>query len=322
MNTFDKILKYGCMSLILLFSSCIDEDRDNCPPDMVDGSYIRFVYDYNMTFEDLFSKQVNKLDVYCFDEYGSFLYQIQDQAVSGTFPKGYIMKIPEEAKEASRFVVWSGVGSKACVATQMTRGASSIDELEMHLKQYSNNEVGEKIEPVWYGAEAYKGGDTTTISLVKNTNTIRVVLQAVDDSVKLDINDFTFTMDAANGAYDSEDNVSSDTRWHYRPYLKYNEDESCGVAELNTLRLLADTENKLTVKHTPSQSTLLDIDLNKMINAMKAQDYSGMPLQEYMDREDDYKITIFVSSTTGGSWEVVKIEVNPWIPRDQAQSGN
>jgi len=345
MDKFGKIIGYGCLGIMLLLISCIREDLDDCPPELNGGSYIRFVYDYNMAFEDLFSKQVSKLNVYLFDEAGTFVSLLTDESADGsTFPKDYTMKIPQELKNISRFVVWSGLDNDMHTITGMTPGVSKITNLIEQLKVSSGNRYTTKMQPLWYGKALYnlpnttktstdsegilRENDTTVVSLVKNTNLIRVVLQAVEDSMELDIDDFKFTLEAVNTAYDYNDDVCSDTHCYYYPYLTYNEDQTCGVAEMNMMRLLSDRDNRLLIEHIPGKETLLEIDLNKIVNAMKVQDYSGMPLQEYMDREDEYKITVFVKKTNAGSgesdgsWTVVEIQMKPWISRDQNNPGN
>ena len=341
MDKLSKIIGYSCLSIVLLFSSCIRDGLDECPPEGDGSSYIRFVYDYNMSFEDLFHVQACKMNVYLFDDNGTFLYMLsEDCGIGATFPKGYAMKIPVEVKHATRLVAWSGLHNETRDVVSMTPGVSQMNDLKVQLKQYSGNQFKEKMKPLWHGAEVRllpespnsEGeeetvrlkNDTTTISLTKNSNIVRVVMQSVEDNLRLDINDFKFTMEAVNGAYDCHNNICSNTCWYYSPYLAYNEDNTCGIVELNTLRLQADRNNRLLIEHTPSEEMLLDIDVNKIINAMKAQDYSGMSLQEYMDREDEYKITVFVkksSAAMGASWVVVDVQLNPWVDRDQDQTG-
>lgn len=326
----------GSLSMMLLFSSCVRDGLEECPP--VGGeSYLRFVYDYNMAFEDLFHKQVAKMDVFLFDEKGTFIYRMSDECATGkTFPREYVMQIPEEANAATRFVAWPGLHNETRFATSMTPGISTMNDLQVQLKRYNNNLLKEKMRPLWHGTAPRAsasldaegnllGNDTTTISLLKNTNTVRIVLQLLDNTPEIDIREFEFTLEAANSAYDCHNNIYAEDRWKFQPYLAYNEDKTCGVVELNTLRLMADRDNRLLVTHTPSKETILDIDLNKYINALKVQDYSGMPLQEYMDREDEYKVIIFLRR--GGDapgkegWVVAEVRMNPWINRDQDQAG-
>jgi len=47
------------------------------------NSYVRFVYDYNLEYIDLFHKQATKMNLYVFDEKGVFVTELKEE--SGAF---------------------------------------------------------------------------------------------------------------------------------------------------------------------------------------------------------------------------------------------
>ena len=64
MNRFIGYIQVACCCL-LLCASCV---RDGMDEDC--NSYVRFVYDYNLEYIDLFHKQATKMNLYVFDEKG------------------------------------------------------------------------------------------------------------------------------------------------------------------------------------------------------------------------------------------------------------
>lgn len=326
-----KHTRYAFLGIILLLtSSCVKDGLEPCPdPDGEYYSYIRFIYDYNMSFEDLFHNQVSSIDLYLFDDNGTFIEKISDECSNGaTFPKGYLMGIPEAYKEVTQFVAFPGVRQELLTATKMLPGISTIADLEVSLNKLQKESiVNTQFESFWNGNITYTRtkvdrNDTTVISLTKNTNTLRVVLQLLDENEgeKLDINEFSIRLKTTNSAYSAYNDIINDTPWMYHPHYTANDnDEVTAVAELSTLRLMEDRENRLKIEHDSSLEAILDINLNKYINALKLQEYNNMSLQEYMDREDTYKLIIFLKKTDGfkQKWMAAQISINDWIVRDQ-----
>ena len=69
-----------CMSLLLLLlslSACsaVDEDLLPCAPPPNTYTTVRFVYDYNMQYTDLFDKHAGSVSLYVFDEDGIMLFR-------------------------------------------------------------------------------------------------------------------------------------------------------------------------------------------------------------------------------------------------------
>jgi len=315
----------------LLTSSCIRDGLDECPdPHGEYYSYIKFVYDYNMSFEDLFHRQVSKIDLFLFDENGLYMQKLSDRAPNGsTFNKGYIMGLPEDYKDVTQFVAFPGIYEDQLNVTNMIPGQSTINDLYVRLNDRNDNIVNQEIKPLWHGNIAaartkVNRNDTTVISLTKNTNKIRIVLQSLIDTLDVNVNDFSFELQSVNGSYDSYNTPADDSVWFYEPYFTYNDDEAGAVAELNTMRLMSDRENYLVISYLSND--MIDINLNRYLNALKLQEYTTMSLQEYMDREDEYKIIIFLTKTgiddpdpnpDTQTWVATKISINSWNVRDQ-----
>lgn len=329
MNKLVKYVRYACLALVALLTACIRDGLEECPPESEYYSYIRFVYDYNMSFEDLFHRQVGRVNLYLFDEAGAYMGALTDQApTNNTFGKGYIMGLPELYKDATQFVAFAGRYDNLANTTNMLPGTSTINDLCTALHDRLNKTIDIAVEPLWHGNIAGPGtrvnrNDTTLISLTKNTNSIRVVLQSLVDDAEVNVTDFSFCLQAANADYDAYNRTADPTVWHYHPFHAFNDPQTGAVAELHTMRLLAEKENRFTVTQLSTGTALLDINLNKYINALKLEKYDTMSLQEYMDREDEFSIIIFLTKANDPerpndeNWVATQISINSWVSRDQ-----
>lgn len=301
---------------------------DECPPDPNQHySYISFVYDYNLAYENLFHRQVSDIDLYLFDEDGVYIQKLTDEAAKGnTFEEGYIMGLPEAYKDAVQFVAFPGLRQEPLQATGMVPGVSNIDELYVNLHSPEEQMFDYTLDPFWHGHIVYlssrvEQNDTTVIPLKKNTNSFRMVFESLDEGYDVDIDEFSVKLTIANGAYDAYNQMADDNDWCYQPYLRENDTErGVGIVEMNTLRLLKEYDNRLTIRHEPTDDTLIDVNLNKYLNALRLENYSDMPFQEYLDREYSFKIIIFLKRITDGQqsgWKAARININGWEPRDQ-----
>lgn len=322
-------MQVASVGMVLLLTSCIKDGAEFCE------SYIRFVYDYNMEYEDLFHKQASKINLYLFDQNGLFIRELKDDAgTNETFARGYKMLLPDGLKGTTQIVAWSGLSNENYQTPALTPGQSTLEDLQVSLNKQKDNIHNTELPSLWHSQlvetsapNINYSNDTITMSLVKNTNNIRIVLQALDNDLTVDIENFEVELQSVNGSYDHLNNTVDQNTWTYLPHVKKN-DEGTGaaIAELSTLRLLADRENRLTVSYKPANKVVLDIDLNKYLNALRLEKYSDMPLQEYLDRESEYGIIIFLTKTEGskpetGSWVSAAIQINEWYIRYQEVNG-
>jgi hypothetical protein len=319
-------------SLALLLASCVKEGGEVCE------SYLRVVYSYNMEYKDLFDRQASFFDLFVFDaETGLFDREIR---VEGPFAENYRMKIPADMQGRKyHFVLWAGLHfdsydfphhSDRTELDGMIPGVSTMEDLLVHVKGHSEQKVDrvDHLEPLWHGIlrdVEYPAGErhTVVMPLVKNTNTFRVVLQTLDavqsraEAEPIDIDDFDVRIYSANGRYNHLNSVLDDHGRHieYLPHYTGNDPEAGGIAELSTMRLMDSRANNLMLSDKASGNTILNLDLNVYLNALKFQQWLDMPLQEYMDREDKYAVLILLQKEAGEGWVAASIEINGWLLR-------
>ena len=149
-------------------------------------------------------------------------------------------------------------------------------------------------------------------------------MQMLDDS-SIHVDDYDFRIISPNGRYNHENGFwgdETDEKVEYTAYHTEDDPETGAIAELNTLRLMTDTENRLVITHKSSGNVILDIPLNKYLNALRLQQYADIPLQEYLDRADKHGIILFFKGMDGnGNYISVDVQINGWLIRKQEVDG-
>lgn len=172
-------------------------------------------------------------------------------------------------------------------------------------------------------ADLYSEG---TVKMMKNTNSIRIVLQHVDGTpVKADDFDFEIIDDNTLFNYDNDLLPNGDVT--YIPWAKGQAQTGVSIvgpdqvlpqpvevayAELCTSRLMTKNSPRLLVKRHEDGGTVIDFPLNNYLLLMRSDRYSKMGDQEYLDRESRWTLYFFLQA---GIWLQTSIVVNDWVVR-------
>lgn len=325
MDKLIKYVRYSALAFVILLTGCFRNGLDECG-DSDHYSYIKFE-DIDINGVDRFPTDLKRMDIFLFDEDGFYMQRLTDRATGDQFPKKYTMGIPEQYKDAKRFVAFGGLNENNYSVSSMVIGQSGIADLEIALNPKTNNYTNDKLEPLFQGyvlhEAALNRNDTVRISLNKNHHVIRLIIQSLDDDWVVDEKEFDITVEAANSSYDAFNNIADySTVWKYGPYVKKNDVYSGVVTETNTLRLMADDDrNRLKVNSLNDGGyEILDIDLNRFLNALRLEKYEEMDFQEFLDKQDVFAVAIFLDKDNGtqeGKWVMSRMEVNGWVVRDQ-----
>lgn len=320
------ILRLLAVWLVLLpvFTSCIYEDLEECPQPYS----VCFRYDYNMEFANLFADEVDNLSVYVFNADGKYLRTFSDRGEALRKP-GYRLPLPLEAGNY-RFVTWAGLEGNDFVPTTLQPGVSSPDDLVVALR-HDGGEVpsDSPLTPLWQAkAENIvvpEPGEvrTDTLGLVKDTKTIRVILQR-RDGAPIHAADYGFRIECPRGngrlAYDNT--LLDEEMLIYRPYSQTETAATADTvahvtADMSVSRLLVDNAMRLFVSKADGGSTLVDIPLiGYLLLTQMEQDKRIKSNQEYLDRQDFYTITLFLDGEPGEvHWFDGLIIINGWALR-------
>lgn len=300
---------YGsCLLLLLVLFSCtsIDETLPEC------RLYVRFRYDYNMEFSDAFASQVNRVDVFVFDKDGTFVMKKSEQGE--TLGGGsYRMPLPLPVGEY-RIAAWAGM-SDDFEMPKPVAGKTTLEELTVRMKREESLVHNKALNPLWYGgvqAVSFTGRQeqTETVSLIKDTNKFRFILQKSGPGEELDINDCLFEVRADNGYYDWNNDLLDDDMISYRPYYLEKVEDVGIVVEMNTMRLLEHKKVYLTLTRKSDGKELMKIDLIPYLLLTKMEGHN-IPAQEYLDRQSEYAIVFFYNPELL-NFLSTKIVINGW----------
>lgn len=300
---------YGsCLLLLLVLFSCtsIDETLPEC------RLYVRFRYDYNMEFSDAFASQVNRVDVFVFDKDGTFVMKKSEQGE--TLGGGsYRMPLPLPAGEY-RIAAWAGL-SDDFEMPEPVAGKTTLEDLTVRMKREESLVHNKALNPLWYGgvqAVSFTGRQeqTETVSLIKDTNKFRFILQKSGPGEELDINDCLFEIRADNGYYDWNNDLLDDDMISYRPYYLEKVEDVGIVVEMNTMRLLEHKKVYLTLTRKSDGKELMKIDLIPYLLLTKMEGHN-IPAQEYLDRQSEYAIVFFYNPELL-NFLSTKIVINGW----------
>ena len=324
------------MAIALPMASCYSvwDDNDDCP---TETEYrVKFVHDYNMLFTDAFATQVRSVTLYAFDESGKLVLQQSEQG-EALSRDDYTMKL-DLAPGNYRLVAWAGLAEgNAYEVPLLQEGVSDMEDLTCRINRYRRTLHGEEIDsvgylhPLWHGitepqtlTRAAVNTQTVTMPLMKNTSTIRVILQQMAAG-QMDASQFEFTITDENGMMTHENHiVEGDGILTYMPYHQAQgstvvegeateEQLNMVVAELSVGRLMADADTRLTVSNRETGKPVLSIPLIDYLELCRTVANYDMPLQEYLDREDTYTMTFFLDSDN--AWINTQVIINDWIVR-------
>jgi hypothetical protein len=233
-------------------------------------------------------------------------------------------------------LAWCGVGEgESFKVPQAQVGVTTIEELTCRMNRVAENGYGkveEDLAPLFHGRATVTLSDepgihTETISLTKNTNVVRVVLQQLSGE-DFDLDAFSFEIQDYNGHMAHDNSLLQDELLVYKPWSIrtgnadinadiYNDDVTrasstvgVAVAEMTVGRLLEDANPILVVRNLDKGDVVLSIPLVDYALLVKGNYNKAMSNQEYLDRQDEYNMTFFLDEA--GRWISSSIVVNSW----------
>ena len=181
---------------------------------------------------------------------------------------------------------------------------------------------GKDLHPLFFGdldltvdpdATDYTAG---TVYMMKDTNSIRILLQNVDGT-PVDPADFTFEI-TDNNTLLSWQNAVVPTAGGitYHPWATgqagAGETEEGGDAEFSTSRLIAGSNARLVINSVADGHPVLSIPLVNYLLLLKSLHFDSMGSQEFLDRESRWNMILFLDN---GRWIDTRIVINDWIVR-------
>lgn len=295
---------------------------------------VRFRFDFNLKYADAFRNEVKSVAVYVFDQEGKFVTKATDSGVPLT-QEGYVLEIPGLPSGIYDVVAWCGLEDDDSFS--VTDPATKT-ELVCRMKTASRTKATETYSNQHFGGLFYGyvekadlknlppgSVNTVVIPLVKNTNNIRVLLQSINTDINLTPEQFEFAIYDINPELGWDDNITTPIPITYDPFntkqgsITLNDNTevmTAAVAEFSVGRLFTRTTDKtrLVITQRSNGQKVFDVPLVDYFLMVKGYYAQSMTDQEYLDRQDDYSIVIFLEHKEGpdGWFIAARIYINGW----------
>ena len=304
---------------------------------------VRFRYDKNLKWADAFASEVKSVNLYVFDSDGLFL-----QEYSGRGPAlstgNYFIELKDLPAGDYKFVAWCGLDNdtddESFTVPQPVVGRTTIDELTCSLnipgKSRSSLSSDKKLYFLYHGYledTLIDDNDGTTyehvIELTKDTNHIRIILQEISSDEDMIPEDYEIFIESANGVMAYDNSMLSTDVITYQPWALDNDVVEIGKPDVSETVFVKGVYADLSLArlmNSENRSLMLTI----MDNKRKGQVIARVPLiqyallsrmyyeeayghkmsdQEFLDREDEYVFTFFLS---GNRWVNSYIDIHSW----------
>ena len=294
------------------------------------GVYISFKYDYNLKDANAFANEVNSVALYVFDEEETLVDQLTTTDKEALSDDKFEMVLQLDPGEY-RLLAWGGLMNEESfdLLANAEIGKTKLQELQvrMHRDHNANGDavVEKDLLPLYHGSmeivvDDVEGTYKHTMSLMKDTNVVRILLNELSGH-EADADDFIFEIEDSNGLYDWDNTLLDDEQITYKAWYKESvstdtetmsrAQESVGgaLAELTIGRIRADRSPILRIRSSETGEDIVRLPLAEYALMVKGQYNLGMSSQEYLDRVDEYNMTLFLNE---GEWVSTSILIHSW----------
>lgn len=335
----------AAMAAVLLpaCNSLIYDDEGDCSV-----TYrLTFRYDMNLKWADAFANEVRSVRVLAYDPQGNLVWQKTDRGDHLAHP-GYSMTLDLPAGDY-HLVAWCGLDNADPRESFSLAGNTDAAPLTA-LRCALNTSPGAdhpavsdtRLHPLFHGAldlslPANDDGAeyTWTMPLTKDTNHVRVILQHLSGE-DVDVDDFRFSITDNNGMMAHDNSIVPHRDVLYRTWNTMSGQAGVGkddtpvnpadpsraiitvngaIADLTVGRMLEshrhDMMLNITGRFGETVAAIPVIDY-----ALLAKDYyedaygHAMTPQEFLDREDEYVMTLFLDANH--KWIASSILIHSW----------
>jgi len=312
---------------------------------------VKFRYDKNMKWADAFAHEVKSVHLYAFDTDSLLVWQRSEKG-EALAREDYAMTLDLPAGDY-HLLAWCGIENDGERAESFTVPEAEVGRTRMAQLQCRLNRTydagaacsKEKLYSLYHGMldvslprSDDKADYLYTMELTKDTNHVRVILQHLSGE-DVDVNDFTFRIEDANGLMDYDNTLLPDEPIVYHAYSTgsgtaglgiddYPEKNKAGrrtaaagitsvsvaIADFTIARLVEDRDAILVIETKEDEKleteTVARIPLTDYALLLKDTYKEEMTDQEYLDRQDEYALTFFLDNRY--RWIGTSIIINSW----------
>lgn len=323
-----KTALLAALGLCLSLASCerIFEYEGDCSVHY----QVKFKYDMNMKYADAFPNSVSHVALHVYDAATGKLVLKQTESGVALSRHDYVMELEGLKPGSYDLVAWCGDGLQNGTFDIPSQAAGdSMTDLICTMDRGEKGSVTEDVHQLFHGKkrvtfDADYGTQVDTVSLIKNTNVVRVVLQHLS-GIDVDPSLFTFEIKDQNGTMAHDNVILDDEVLTYSPWsvtagsagidadiygTKAKTSVSVALAEFTVGRLVTENNPVLSIYNVQEQEQVLSIPLKDYALLVKGYYNKGMSDQEYLDRQDEWNLTFFLDEH--GNWLSSQIIINSW----------
>lgn len=301
---------------------------------------LNFRYDRNLKWADAFANEVSSVHLYAFDQSGVLVWQEEEQ-IEPLMAEDYSMLLDMPAGDY-RLLAWCGLRNdgeheESFSVPEARIGETRIEQLQCILNRKRDDGSAysdERLYRLFHGTMDVSlpsnnngGSYDYTMYLTKNTNHIRVILQHLSGE-DVNVEQFTFRIEDENGLMAHDNELQEDENITYRPWKTQNGEAGVGkedtravinvkgaIADMTVGRMMETHRKKmfLTISDTKDETVahIPVIDYALLAKDYYEEEYNRpMTDQEFLDREDDYVMTLFLDENN--RWISSQILIHSW----------
>lgn len=314
-------------AVVLNGCSMIYEEEGDC--------YVRYKVEFRFTNNimetDAFASKVESVNLLVYDK-GGRLVTSKTESGNALKTEHYQMEIDVEPGVYD-LVAWCGLeGSNAFTLTGGAAPATIGDAICVMSRESDDEKAYSKkqLSPLFHamdvdvnfpGGNAYGDVVVSVMDLIKDTNTIRIVLTHYNGT-GINPDDFTFTIEDNNGKMYYDNTLMDDEIITYREWTKRDmptvetdgreiSSVSSMIAEIDVARLMTTHNPRLTIQARDHAEPVLSLPITQLLLYAKGEAKSAMSDQRYLDCQDEYNLVFFLTDQDG--WYMnAGIYINGW----------
>lgn len=329
MNLSKRILSVVAFCSTAAMTGCVYDDIDGCPT----RRYVQIRYDNNLKSADAASSEVKSVKLYAADENGTVVYEKTSSAAELS-ECGYLVDVSDMPSGHYTLLAWAEGAQRnqdSYESLSVTPGKTRVNELERIIQRNQSGVVEKDLTPLFHGMAEnvdftdFRTGGThrAALSLTKNTNNVKIILQHLSGE-PVDDSDFKFFITDDNGTMSWDNALTVSDSVSYKAWAvssgsagldktAHTRDAQTEIgvamAELTVGRLVKGHRPILNVYNTHGVR-VISIPLIDYALLIKGHYNSSMSDQEYLDRQDEYNMTFFLDKED--RWVSSSIIINSW----------
>lgn len=322
--------------------------------------YVKYRFDMNMSYADAFAAKVGSVRLYIFDATTGQLVDICSEAGETLAQPDYRMEIEVDPGNYE-LIAWCGLENNDDL---FTLPAEVTLREHAHCTMARDYVDGRAVQNRWLHSlfhgraeavlPAEYGEYEVTVPLIKNTNNINLSMQHIAGQ-PLTSDMFTVTLTDGNGHMAHDNTLVDDEDVCYYPWhvadgsvdigddridtradgdAAGDEGDAAGdgggselnyfMAEISTARLMADRSPRIEITDNATGNVLYSIPIVDWALEFRSARYADMGEQEYLDREDQFNVMLYLDNKDDSGWLAASIYINGWrvVKHDGTEIGN